>query len=414
VPIIGTSADAIDLAEDRERFQRMIQKLGLKQPPNCIVRSVEESIAAAEKITYPLVVRPSYVLGGRSMEIVYNEEELRRYMRTSVKVGNESPVLLDYFLNAAIEIDVDLVSDGKQVVVGAIMQHIEQAGVHSGDSACSLPPYNLSEEVQNRIREQVSMLAMELKVVGLMNTQLAYQDDEIYVIEVNPRASRTVPFVSKCIGVSFAKVAARCMAGTSLADQGFVKEIVPQNFAVKEAVFPFNKFPGVDPILGPEMKSTGEVMGVGRTFAEAFAKSQIGAGEEMKAGGAVFISVRDADKWQLTDVAGKLHALGFKLFATQGTAAVIAAAGLPVTSVNKVNEGRPHIVDMIKNDEVQLIVNTTEGKQAIADSSIIRRPALRHDVSCTTTIAGALAVCEALEFGDKLSVYPVQELHAEL
>ena len=414
VPIIGTSADAIDLAEDRERFQRMIQKLGLKQPPNCIVRSVEESIAAAEKITYPIVVRPSYVLGGRSMEIVYNEEELRRYMRTSVKVGNESPVLLDYFLNAAIEIDVDLVSDGKQVVVGAIMQHIEQAGVHSGDSACSLPPYNLSEEVQNRIREQVGMLAMELKVVGLMNTQLAYQDDEIYVIEVNPRASRTVPFVSKCIGVSLAKIAARCMAGTSLAEQGFVKEIVPLNFAVKEAVFPFNKFPGVDPILGPEMKSTGEVMGVGRTFAEAFAKAQLGAGEEMKTGGTVFISVRDADKWQLPEMAGKLHALGFKLLATQGTAAGIAAAGLPVTSVNKVNEGRPHIVDMIKNDEVQLIVNTTEGKQAIIDSSIIRRTALRHDVSCTTTIAGALAVCEALEFGDKLSVYTIQELHAEL
>ncbi len=414
VPIIGTSADAIDLAEDRERFQRMIQKLGLKQPPNCIVRSFEESLAAAEKISYPLVVRPSYVLGGRAMEIVYNEEELRRYMRNSVKVGNESPVLLDYFLNAAIEIDVDLVSDGEQVVVGAIMQHIEQAGVHSGDSACSLPPYNLSESVQNRIREQVTMLARELKVVGLMNTQLAYQDGEIYVIEVNPRASRTVPFVSKCIGVSLAKVAARCMAGMSLKEQGFEKEIIPRNFAVKEAVFPFNKFPGVDPILGPEMKSTGEVMGVGRTFAEAFAKSQLGAGEEIKSGGAVFISVRDADKPKVAEVARKLHALGFSLLATQGTAAVISAAGLPVTQVNKVNEGRPHIVDMMKNEEVQLVVNTTEGKQAIADSSIIRRTALRHDVSCTTTIAGALAVCEALEFGDKLSVYTIQELHAEL
>ncbi len=333
VPIIGTSADAIDLAEDRERFQRMIQKLGLKQPPNCIVRSFEESLAAAEKISYPLVVRPSYVLGGRAMEIVYNEEELRRYMRNSVKVGNESPVLLDYFLNAAIEIDVDLVSDGEQVVVGAIMQHIEQAGVHSGDSACSLPPYNLSESVQNRIREQVTMLARELKVVGLMNTQLAYQDGEIYVIEVNPRASRTVPFVSKCIGVSLAKVAARCMAGMSLKEQGFEKEIIPRNFAVKEAVFPFNKFPGVDPILGPEMKSTGEVMGVGRTFAEAFAKSQLGAGEEIKSGGAVFISVRDADKPKVAEVARKLHALGFSLLATQGTAAVISAAGLPVTQV---------------------------------------------------------------------------------
>ena len=348
------------------------------------------------------------------MEIVYNEEELRRYMRKAVKVGNESPVLLDYFLNAAIEIDVDLVSDGKQVVVGAIMQHIEQAGVHSGDSACSLPPYNLPADVQIRIREQVTKMAMELKVVGLMNTQLAYQDGEIYVIEVNPRASRTVPFVSKCIGVSLAKIAARCMIGTSLKEQGFEKEIVPKNFAVKEAVFPFNKFPGVDPILGPEMKSTGEVMGVGRTFAEAFAKSQIGAGEEIKTSGTVFISVREADKPYVVEVAMKLHELGFDLIATQGTAAVIADAGLPVNKVNKVNEGRPHIVDMIKNEQVQLIVNTTEGKQAIADSSIIRRTALRHDVSCTTTIAGALAVCEALMFGDNLSVYTIQELHAEL
>lgn len=414
IPIIGTSADAIDLAEDRERFQQMIIKLGLKQPPNCIVRSVEESIAAAEKISYPLVVRPSYVLGGRSMEIVYNEEELRRYMRTSVKVGNASPVLLDYFLNAAIEIDVDLVSDGKQVVVGAIMQHIEQAGVHSGDSACSLPPYNLPADVQDEIRDQVKKMAVELGVVGLMNTQLAYQDGELYIIEVNPRASRTVPFVSKCIGVSLAKVAARCMVGTSLKDQGFEKEIVPKNYAVKEAVFPFAKFPGVDPILGPEMKSTGEVMGVGRTFAEAFAKSQLGAGEEIKTSGTVFISVRDADKKHVCEVAEKLHSLGFTLIATKGTAGVIEQAGLPVTPVNKVNEGRPHIVDMIKNDQVQLIVNTTEGKQAITDSSIIRRTALRHDVSCTTTIAGALAVCEALLFGDNLSVYTIQELHAEL
>ena len=348
------------------------------------------------------------------MEIVYNEEELRRYMRNVVKVGNDSPVLLDYFLNAAIEIDVDLVSDGKQVVVGAIMQHIEQAGVHSGDSACSLPPYNLSGEVQDRIREQVTKLAMELGVIGLMNTQLAYQDGEIYVIEVNPRASRTVPFVSKCIGVSLAKVAARCMAGKSLQEQGFVKEIVPKNFAVKEAVFPFNKFPGVDPILGPEMKSTGEVMGVGRTFAEAFAKSQLGAGERLKTGGTVFISVRDADKPYVVEVAAKLHDLGFTLIATQGTAAVISAAGLPVNKVHKVNEGRPHIVDMIKNEQVQLVINTTEGKQAIADSSIIRRTALRHKVTCTTTIAGALAVCEALLFGDNLSVYTIQELHAEL
>ncbi|HDZ10116.1 carbamoyl-phosphate synthase large subunit [Pseudohongiella sp.] len=414
VPVIGTSADAIDLAEDRERFQKMIQKLGLKQPPNCIVRSVEQCITEAEKISYPLVVRPSYVLGGRSMEIVYNKEELNRYMRTTVKVGNDSPVLLDYFLNAAIEIDVDLVSDGKQVVVGAIMQHIEQAGVHSGDSACSLPPYNLSAEVQDRIREQVTALAKELNVVGLMNTQLAYQDGELYIIEVNPRASRTVPFVSKCIGVSLAKVAARCMAGTSLAEQGFTKEIIPKTFAVKEAVFPFNKFPGVDPILGPEMKSTGEVMGVGETFAEAFSKSQLGAGEEIAKSGNVFISVRDADKPRVAGIARHFHELGFSVVATTGTAAIIEAAGLPVTRVNKVMEGRPHIVDMIKNDEIALIVNTTEGKQAIADSSTIRRTALRHDVFCTTTLASASAVCEALQFGDNLSVYTIQELHARL
>jgi carbamoyl-phosphate synthase large subunit len=414
VPIIGTSADAIDRAEDRERFQQLIQKLQLKQPPNCIVRSVEESIAAAEKISYPLVVRPSYVLGGRAMEIVYNEEELSRYMRTMVKVGNESPVLLDYFLNAAIEIDVDVVSDGTQVVVGAIMQHIEQAGVHSGDSACSLPPYNLSEEVQDIIRDQVTRLALELGVIGLMNTQLAYQDGEVYIIEVNPRASRTVPFVSKCIGVSLAKIAARCMVGQTLQQQGFVKEVIPKTFAVKEAVFPFNKFPGVDPILGPEMKSTGEVMGVGKTFAEAFAKSQLGAGEEIKTSGMVFISVRDADKHYVPELAGKLHRLGFSMVATSGTAAVIEQAGLPVKRVNKVNEGRPHIVDMMKNDEIQLVVNTTEGKQAIADSSIIRRTALRHDVFCTTTVASAFAVCEALVFGDNLSVYTIQELHAQL
>jgi len=414
VPIIGTPADAIDRAEDRERFQQMINKLGLKQPPNCIVRSVAESLAEAERITYPIVVRPSYVLGGRAMEIVYNSEELNRYMTNVVKVGNESPVLLDSFLSSAIEIDVDLVSDGKDVVVGAIMQHIEQAGVHSGDSACSLPPYNLPAMVQDKIREQVTALARELGVVGLMNTQLAWQDGELYIIEVNPRASRTVPFVSKCIGVSLAKVAARCMAGISLRDQGFTREIIPRTFAVKEAVFPFNKFPGVDPILGPEMKSTGEVMGVGVTFAEAFAKSQLGAGEIIATTGTVFISVREADKPAVPEMARHFHELGFSMVATHGTAAVIEAAGLPVTHVNKVKEGRPHIVDMIKNEEIDLIVNTTEGKQAIADSSTIRRTALRHDVYCTTTVASALAVCEALRFGDNLSVYTIQELHAQL
>ncbi|MDP2286539.1 MAG: ATP-grasp domain-containing protein, partial [Pseudohongiella sp.] len=312
------------------------------------------------------------------------------------------------------EIDIDLVSDGKQVVVGAIMQHIEQAGVHSGDSACSLPPYNLPMSVQDEIRDQVSRMAMELGVVGLMNTQMAYQDGQLYVIEVNPRASRTVPFVSKCIGVSLAKVAARCMVGTSLVQQGFTKEIIPETFAVKEAVFPFNKFPGVDPILGPEMKSTGEVMGVGETFAEAFAKAQMGAGEEISKKGTVFISVRDADKPKVADIARSFHELGFSMVATTGTAAIIEAAGLPVNRVNKVLEGRPHVVDMIKNEEIQLIVNTTEGKQAIADSSAIRRTALRHDVFCTTTLAGASAVCEALKCGDNLNVYTIQELHARL
>ena len=414
VPVIGTPPDAIDRAEDRERFQQLIQKLGLRQPPNCTVRSVEESIEEANKISYPLVVRPSYVLGGRAMEVVYNEEELKRYMHQAVMVSNKSPVLLDYFLSSAIEIDVDVVSDGERVVVGAIMQHIEQAGIHSGDSACSLPPYNLTMKVQDHIREQVSALALELGVVGLMNTQLAYQDGEIYVIEVNPRASRTVPFVSKCIGTSLAKVAARCMIGTSLKEQGFTKEIIPKTFAVKEAVFPFNKFPGVDPILGPEMKSTGEVMGVGTTFAEAYAKAQMGAGEVIATSGNAFISVRDRDKDNVVEVAEKLMELGYSLVATHGTAEVIEKAGLPVTGVNKVAEGRPHIVDMLKNDEIQVVFNTTEGKQAIADSSTIRRTALRHNVFCTTTIAGALAVCEALKFGNNMSVYTIQDLHAKL
>ncbi|MFL2855729.1 MAG: carbamoyl-phosphate synthase large subunit [Pseudohongiellaceae bacterium] len=414
VPVIGTPPDAIDRAEDRERFQQLIEKLNLKQPPNCIVRSVEESVEQANKISYPLVVRPSYVLGGRAMEIVYNEEELKRYMHEAVMVSKESPVLLDYFLSSAIEIDVDVVSDGKQVVVGAIMQHIEQAGIHSGDSACSLPPYNLPEDVQNEIRDQVTRLALELGVVGLMNTQLAYQDSEVYVIEVNPRASRTVPFVSKCIGRSLAKVAARCMIGKTLEEQEFTKEIIPNTYAVKEAVFPFNKFPGVDPILGPEMKSTGEVMGVGITFAEAYAKAQMGAGDVIETSGNAFVSVRDRDKDAVVEVAQRLSSLGYSLVATHGTAKVIEAAGLPVTGVNKVLEGRPHIVDMLKNGEIQVVFNTTEGKQAIADSSTIRRTALRHDVYCTTTIAGALAVCDAVEFGNNMAVYTIQQLHAEL
>ena len=411
VPIIGTTPDAIDRAEDRERFQQMIQKLGIKQPPNTTVRSTEEAVAAAENIGYPLVVRPSYVLGGRAMEIVYNKEELLRYMRDAVQASNDSPVLLDHFLNAAVEMDVDAVSDGKQVVVGAIMQHIEQAGIHSGDSACSLPPYSTSEESQNKMREIVKAMAIELGVKGLMNVQLAEQDGEIYVIEVNPRASRTVPFVSKCIGVSLAKIAARCMAGQTLAEQGFTKEVVPKHFSVKEAVFPFNKFPAVDPILGPEMKSTGEVMGLGDTFAEAYLKAQLGAGEQLPSGGKAFVSVRDADKGGVADVARQLVAQGFSVVATRGTAKVLKEAGIDTEIVNKVKEGRPHTLDILKNGDINLIVNTTEGRQAIADSSAIRRAALQHKVFYSTTLAGADAVCKALTEGDKLTVRRLQDVH---
>ncbi len=414
VPIIGTSPEAIDRAEDRERFQQMIQRLNLKQPPNTTVRSEEAALAAANKIGYPLVVRPSYVLGGRAMEIVYKEEELERYMREAVKVSNESPVLLDHFLNAAVEVDLDAVSDGKDVVIGAIMQHIEQAGVHSGDSACSLPPYSLDAETQDKMRDMVKRMALELGVNGLMNVQLAVQDGEVYVIEVNPRASRTVPFVSKCIGVSLAKVAARCMAGVSLVEQGFTEERIPKHFAVKEAVFPFNKFPGVDPILGPEMKSTGEVMGLGESFAEAFSKAARGAGEVFPTSGKAFISVRDPDKDGVVRVARHLSELGFELCATRGTHKVLTEAGLSCQRVNKVLEGRPHIVDMVKNGDIDLIVNTTEGKQAIADSSLIRRTALMNKVSYTTTLAGAEAICQAIAYGEEKEVRRIQDVHKEL
>ncbi|MGD8174830.1 carbamoyl-phosphate synthase large subunit [Marinimicrobium sp. ARAG 43.8] len=414
VPIIGTTPDAIDRAEDRERFQQMINKLGLKQPPNAIVRSLDEALVVAEQVGYPLVVRPSYVLGGRAMEIVYKEDELRTYMNTAVEVSEDAPVLLDHFLSSAIEVDVDAVSDGEQVVIGGIMQHIEQCGVHSGDSACSLPPYSLPKDVQNLMREQIKAMALELGVVGLMNTQLAYQDGEIYVIEVNPRASRTVPFVSKCVGVSLAKVAARCQAGVSLKDQGFTQEIVPDYYSVKEAVFPFNKFPAVDPILGPEMKSTGEVMGVGDTFGEAFAKSQLGAGSKLPTGGTAFISVRDVDKPGVVPVARDLIELGFKLVATRGTAAVLKEAGIDVDIVNKVVEGRPHIVDMIKNDQINLIINTTEGRQATRDSASIRRSAENHRVYYTTTLAAGEALCMALRFGQFTEVRRLQELHGRI
>ncbi len=414
VPIIGTSPDAIDEAEDRERFQQMIHQLGLKQPPNTTVRSTEEALAAAEELQYPLVVRPSYVLGGRAMEIVYNEEELLRYLNDAVQASNDSPVLLDHFLNAAIEVDIDAVSDGEDVVIGAIMQHIEQAGVHSGDSACSLPPYSLDAAVQDRMRAQVKEMAKALKVKGLMNVQLAWQDGEIYVIEVNPRASRTVPFVSKCIGVSLAKVAARCMAGTRLVDQGFTEEVVPTYFSVKEAVMPFNKFPGVDPILGPEMKSTGEVMGTGDRFEEAFAKAQLGAGTQAPTSGTVFVSVRDVDKPGAVAVARDLVELGFSILATRGTAAMLKAENIPFRQVNKVLEGRPHIVDMIKNKEVDLIVNTTEGRRAIADSASIRSSAESQNVPYTTTLTGAEAICASLRHTTDEQVRTLQELHARV
>jgi len=411
VPIIGTPPEAIDRAEDREQFQQMLKRLGLKQPENATVRSLEEAIIEAEKIGYPLVVRPSYVLGGRAMEIVYKEDELRRYMNEAVQVSNEAPVLLDHFLNAAVEIDIDAVSDGETVVIGAIMQHIEQAGVHSGDSACSFPPYNLPADVQDLMREQVKKMALELGVVGLMNTQLAYQDGEIYVIEVNPRASRTVPFVSKCIGVSLAKIGAQVMTGKKLAELGFTEEIVPTLFNVKEAVFPFNKFPSVDPILSPEMKSTGEVMGTGETFGEAFMKAQIGAGEKMPEPGKAFISVRNVDKAGVVKVAQDLVELGFSLVATSGTAQLLSDNGLSVETVNKVTEGRPNIVDMLKNEEIAYVVNTTEGRRAIADSSEIRRGALQHKVPYTTTLAGAEAITMALQYGEEREVRRLQDMH---
>ena len=414
VPIVGTTPDAIDRAEDRERFQHMIEKLGLLQPRNATARSAEQAVELAKEIGYPLVVRPSYVLGGRAMEIVYKEDELRHYMKTAVQVSDDSPVLLDFFLPNAIEVDVDAVSDGEQVVIGAIMQHIEQAGIHSGDSACSLPPYSLSEEIQDQMRDVCKKMAIELGVRGLMNVQLALQDGQIYVIEVNPRASRTVPFVSKCIGTSLAKIAARCMVGQTLESQNFTSEIIPPYYSVKEAVFPFNKFPGIDPILGPEMKSTGEVMGVGATFAEAYGKAELGASDEIPANGTAFVSVRERDKEQVPELAKQLTGLGFKLVATKGTAKIIEQAGLEVTLINKVQEGRPHIVDMIKSDKIDLIINTTEGRQAISDSSAIRSSAEQHRVYYTTTMAGGNAVCQALNFQGATTVRRIQSLHQEI
>ena len=415
VPIIGTSPDMIDMAEDRERFQQMLERLGLRQPPNRTARTEAEATAAAEAIGYPLVVRPSYVLGGRAMEIVHEPRDLERYMKEAVKVSNDSPVLLDRFLNDAIEVDVDAVCDGERVVIGGIMEHIEQAGVHSGDSACSLPPYSLSAALQDELRRQTVAMANALSVVGLMNVQFAIQDGVVYVLEVNPRASRTVPYVSKATGRPLAKIAARCMAGRSLASQGVDGEIVPPYYSVKEAVFPFIKFPGVDTILGPEMKSTGEVMGVGDTFGDAFVKSQLAAGVRLPTGGRVFVSLKNSDKARAIETARILQGLGFQVVATRGTAAALSAAGVPVTAVNKVAEGRPHIVDMIKNDEIALVVNTVEEKRsAIQDSYAIRRAALNDQVPTYTTLAGARAAAIGMQGMRALDAASLQELHARL
>ncbi|HTP46072.1 MAG TPA: carbamoyl-phosphate synthase large subunit [Casimicrobiaceae bacterium] len=423
VPIIGTTPDMIDMAEDRERFQQLLHRLKLRQPPNRTARTEDGALKAAGEIGYPLVVRPSYVLGGRAMEIVHEQRDLERYMREAVKVSNDSPVLLDRFLNDAIEVDVDALCDGKEVVIGGIMEHIEQAGVHSGDSACSLPPFSLSDALQDELRRETVALAHGLNVVGLMNVQFAIQfpDHEnggkgvVYVLEVNPRASRTVPYVSKAIGRPLAKIAARCMAGRSLASQDIAGEIVPPYFSVKEAVFPFIKFPGVDTILGPEMKSTGEVMGVGESFAEAFLKSQLAAGVRLPRSGNVFVSVKNPDKARVLDVARTLERLGFTLVATKGTATALAEAGLPVRAVNKVAEGRPHIVDMIVNGEIALVVNTVEEKRsAIQDSYVIRRAALNGQVPTYTTIAGARAAALGMQGLRELVPYSTQTLHQRL
>ena len=414
VPIIGTSPDAIDRAEDRERFQQMLHEVGLRQPPNRTARSSEAALAAAEEIGYPIVVRPSYVLGGRAMEIVHEANDLERYMREAVKVSNDSPVLIDRFLSDACEVDVDAICDvDSQVLVAGIMEHIEQAGVHSGDSACSLPPFQLSDAIQEELRRQTVVMARALGVVGLMNVQFAIQNETVYVLEVNPRASRTVPFVSKATGMQVAKIAARCMVGRTLAEQN-AHEIVPPFFSVKEAVFPFNKFVGVDPVLGPEMKSTGEVMGVGQTFAEAFVKSRLASGARLPTSGTAFISVRGNDKPMAVEVGRLLTALGFRVLATRGTAAMLEQAGVKAIAVNKVSEGRPHIVDMIKNREVAFIINTVEDKRAIQDAYAIRMAALQHNITYFTTIAGARAACVGMQHMQELEVYKLQDLHARI
>ncbi|BBL57340.1 carbamoyl-phosphate synthase large subunit [Methylomonas koyamae] len=410
-PIIGTSPDSIDLAEDRERFQKLLERLNLLQPPNATARSVEQAVSSAKEIGYPLVVRPSYVLGGRAMEIVFNEDGLRRYMKEAVSVSNDSPVLLDRFLDDAVEMDVDAIYDGETVLIGGLMEHIEQAGVHSGDSACSLPPYDLPAHLQDQLRAQVAKMAEALGVRGLMNTQFAIQGETVYVLEVNPRASRTAPFVSKATGYPLAKIAARCMVGKSLKEQGVTEERIPEYFSVKEAVFPFIKFPGVDPLLGPEMKSTGEVMGVGKTFGEAFAKSQRACGVDLSHSGKVLISIRDADKPKLPELANMLIAKNYEIVATPGTARVLREAGIACKDVFKVNQGRPHTVDMIKNGEIQMVINTTDGAKAVADSFTMRREALQRKVTYYTTMAGARAACYALGELDAGDVNCLQDLH---
>jgi carbamoyl-phosphate synthase large subunit len=413
-PIIGTSPDSIDLAEDRERFQKLVEKLGLKQPPNCTARSYDEALAMAADVGYPLIVRPSYVLGGRAMDVVHGEEDLAAYMEAAIKVSHDSPVLLDRFLDLAIEVDVDAICDGERVLIGGVMEHIEQAGVHSGDSGSSLPPFSLKPELQATVIEQVKRLARGLNVVGLMNTQFAIQNEIVYLLEVNPRASRTVPFVSKATGIPLAMIAARVMVGQTLENQGFVEQRIPPYFSVKESVFPFIKFAGADPILGPEMKSTGEVMGVGRSFGEAYAKAQLASGVVLPRTGTALISVRDRDKKGAVELAQVLIARGFDIVATHGTANELAEAGVACRRANKVREGRPHIVDMIKNDEFSLIVNTTEGKQAIAESRSIRAEAVRHNVTYYTTLDAAIATCEALEHLDDSEVNRLQDLHKEV
>jgi carbamoyl-phosphate synthase large subunit len=413
-PIIGTTPDSIDIAEDRERFQQLVQQLGLKQPPNCTARTEEQAVTMSRTIGFPLIVRPSYVLGGRAMEVVFSEEDLRVYMTDAVKVSNDSPVLLDRFLDLAIEVDVDAICDGDDVYVGGIMEHVEQAGVHSGDSGCSLPPNSLSAEVQADLKAQTRKLAQGLKVIGLMNIQFAIQNGIIYILEVNPRASRSVPFVSKATGVPLAKMAARVMAGEKLKALDLIRERAPQFFSVKESVFPFSKFPEADPILGPEMKSTGEVMGTGRTFGEAYAKAQLASGVKLPRRGVCLISVRDRDKPNAVELAKRLVARGFEIVATDRTAEMIVAAGVACRRANKVREGRPHIVDMIKNDEISLIVNTTEGKKAIFESRGIRREAVHKKVTYYTTVAAALATCDALDHLDEVEVNALQDLHKQV